>query len=71
MRKINNLKLKYQLYLLIFVGLAMMILLQVLNFGYFNRLTYKRAEASAGKLMEQVAQTVNSTASGIENSRCV
>lgn len=68
MRKINNLKLKYQLYLLIFVGLAMMILLQVLNFGYFNRLTYKRAEASAGKLMEQVAQTVNSTASGIENS---
>lgn len=68
MRKINNLKLKYQLFLLIFVGLIMMIFLQIMNFVYFNALTYKRAEASAGKLMEQVAQTVNSTAAGIENS---
>lgn len=68
MRIIKNLKLKYQLYLLIFIALIMLIFLQGMYYIRFNELTYKRAEVSAEKLMEQVAQNVDSTAASIENS---
>lgn len=66
MRLINNLKLKYQISLLILIALIMMILLQSMYNVLFNSLTRERAAKYAEGLMEQVALNVDTIARSVE-----
>ncbi|WP_337102532.1 sensor histidine kinase [Paenibacillus sp. YIM B09110] len=66
MRFFNNLKLKYQLSLLILIALIMMIILQIIYYFGFYSLTRERASKVAEDLITQIALNVDNTASSIE-----
>ncbi|MDF2674525.1 MAG: signal transduction histidine kinase, LytS, partial [Clostridiales bacterium] len=63
---INNLKLKYQLSLLLLITLFMMVLLQSMYYVRFNSLTRDRAAKLAENIINQVSQSVDYIVSGIE-----
>ena len=66
MRFIINLKLKYQLILLISISLLMIVLLQSIDYARFQTLTRQRAAKYVDTLMEQVALNVDTIAYNAE-----